>query len=328
MGVLGCADIAIRRLMPTIAGLDGVEVVAVASRSRSKAEQVAGQFGCAAVTGYRDLLKRDDVEAVYIPLPPRLHYEWVAEALQAGKHVLAEKPLCTTHVETVELMAVARERGRVLAENFMFLHHSQHDAVRAMVAANAIGRLQVFSSSFGVPPLDRAGFRYQPALGGGALLDVGVYPLRAAQLFLPELEVLAATLRYDETTGVDVAGSALLAAPDGVAVQLAFGFDHSYRCEYALWGSTGRIAVDRAFTPPDQLKPPVRVERQDQATELAMPADPQVRNAVRAFVQAVRSGVDGPIEERATLRQAQLVEAVRDVARVTGSPARMLRAAG
>lgn len=319
MGVLGCADIAIRRMLPVIGSCEGADIVAVASRSGPKAEQVAARFGCAAVVGYRDLLERDDIDAVYIPLPPRMHYEWVVEALLAGKHVLAEKPLCTSYAETAELMDLARDRRLVLAENFMFLHHSQHRAVRAMVDDGTIGRLEVFSSSFGVPPLDPGSFRYQRDLGGGALLDVGVYPLRAAQLYLPDqLEVLAATLRIDSATGVDVAGSALLAGPDGVAVQVAFGFEHYYRCTYALWGSAGRIRVDRAFTPPEQLKPPVRVEHQDRVTELAMPADHQVHNALRAFVDQVRSGVNGPVDEHATLRQARLVEAVRDMARVTG----------
>lgn len=322
MGVLGCADIAIRRLLPVMATCEGAEIVAIASRTREKAERVAAQFGCAPVTGYRALLERDDIDAVYIPLPPQLHYEWVVQALEAGKHVLAEKPLCTNYADTVALMELARERRLVLAENFMFLHHSQHRAVRAMVDEGTVGRLEVFSSAFGVPPLNPASFRYQPDLGGGALLDVGVYPLRAAQLYLPDgLEVLAATLRMDEATGVDVAGTALLAGPDGLSVQIAFGFEHSYRCTYALWGSTGRISVDRAFTPPDQLKPPVRVERQDRVTELAMPADHQVHNALQAFVEQVRFGLPGPVEEEATLRQARLLESVRKTARVTaGEP--------
>ncbi|WP_006346928.1 MULTISPECIES: Gfo/Idh/MocA family oxidoreductase [Streptomyces] len=317
MGVLGCADIALRRMLPAIAASDAARLTAVASRDAAKAERVAARFGCVGVQGYRALLERDDIDAVYVPLPPALHFEYVAEALLAGKHVLCEKPLCTTRAEAAELMELARRQRRTLAENFMFLHHSQHAGVRSLVDAGAIGELEVLSGSFGVPPLDPTGFRYAPSLGGGALLDVGVYPLRTAQLYLSgEPEVLAATLRVDEATGVDVAGTALLCAPDGVAAQLEFGFRHSYRSRYALWGSEGRLSVERAYTPPEQLKPVVRLQQQDRLTELAMPADHQVRNALAAFAAAVLAGRNGPVGEDASLLQARLVEDVRKVARI------------
>lgn len=317
MGVLGCADIALRRMLPVIAAADTAELVAVASRDAAKARGVADRFGCAGVQGYRTLLERDDIDAVYVPLPPALHFEQVAEALRAGKHVLCEKPLCTTHAEAAELMELARRHRRILAENFMFLHHSQHDRVRSLLDAGSVGELEVLTGSFGVPPLDPAGFRYAAPLGGGALLDVGVYPLRTAQMFLSgEPEVLAATLRVDDATGVDVAGTALLCAPDGVAAQLEFGFRHSYRSRYALWGRSGRISVERAYTPPEQLKPVVRVQQQDRLTELAMPADHQVRNALAAFTAAVLAGGDGPVGEAESLLQARLVDDVRKVARV------------
>jgi dTDP-3,4-didehydro-2,6-dideoxy-alpha-D-glucose 3-reductase len=314
MGVLGCADIAIRKILPAIVGLDRAELVAVASRDRAKADRVAARFGCAGIAGYHNLLDREDIDAVYVPLPPSLHHEWVTRALRAGKHVLAEKPLTTTYQRTVELVGLASELNLVLAENYMFLYHSQHDAVRQLVDGGTIGSLRVFSSSFGIPPLNPASFRYQPGLGSGSLLDVGVYPLRVAQLYLSaRLEVLGASLRMG-ATGVDVAGSALLRAPDGVTAQLDFGFQHSYRSTYELWGTRGRISVLRAFTPPEHLKPLVRVEKQDVLTELALPADHQVRNTLAAFVTAALTAGRRPSFARALLEQAMLVEQVRSVA--------------
>ncbi|OUD04977.1 Gfo/Idh/MocA family protein [Streptomyces swartbergensis] len=312
MGVLGCADIALRRMLPVLVEEPGTELVAVASRDTRKAAQTADRFGCDGTVGYDTLLRRDDIDAVYIPLPPALHHHWVTESMAAGKHVLCEKPLSTSYADTLDLMKRAHEHGLVLAENFMFLHHSQHAEIQRLLEDGAVGTVQVFSSSFGVPPLDPAGFRYRPELGGGALLDTGVYPLRAAQLYLgTELEVLGATLRIDERTGVDVAGTALLSAADGTAAHLAFGFDHAYRSHYALWGRAGRITVERAFTPPEHLRPPVLIHQQDRYTELTLTADHQVRGAVRAFTAAIRSGAEGPLHEETTLRQAQLVEEVR-----------------
>jgi NDP-hexose-3-ketoreductase len=301
-------------MLPAIREMDGVDLVAVASRERDKADRVAAGFGCAGIAGYQNLLAREDIDAVYVPLPPSMHHEWATRALDAGKHVLAEKPLTTSYRCTAELVALARRRNLVLAENFMFLYHSQHDAVRKLIDDGAIGELQVFASSFGIPPLNPASFRYRPGLGSGCLLDVGVYPLRVAQLYLSaRLEVLGAGLRRG-TTGVDVAGSALLRAPDGVTAHVDFGFQHCYRSTYELWGTHGRLSVSRAFTPTEHLKPVVRLEQQDVVTELVLPADHQVRNTIAAFAAAALTPGIRPSFGEALLEQAMLVDQVRDAA--------------
>lgn len=321
MGVIGCADIAIRRILPVLAAHEDVSLVSVASRSRAKAERVGALFGCRGVTDYASLLDRDDLDAVYIPLPPGMHHEWALRALRAGKHVLVEKPMSDSYENTLQLISTAAGLDLVLAENFMFLHHSQHAAVRSLLDSK-VGELRVFSSSFAVPPLKPDSFRYQAGLGGGALLDVGVYPLRAAQLYMTgEPEVLGACLRMDEATGVDVAGSVLLGDTAGATAQLDFGFEHSYRSTYALWGNRGRVSVRRAFTPPEQLKPVIRIEQQDEVVERALPEDNQVFNAIDAFVRAARA--DDPLSSGTsiTLRQARLVDRIRHVARMVGGPA-------
>src|SRR5204863_9324953 len=136
------------------------------SRDGDRARSVARQYGCAAVEGYEALLDRPDVDAVYLPVPTGLHAVWTARALQAGKHVLAEKPLATTREEASELGALARSRDLVLMENYMFVHHSQHRAVRDLVDGGAIGELRVFSAAFGFPPGPATDIRYRPELGG------------------------------------------------------------------------------------------------------------------------------------------------------------------
>ncbi|HWB35002.1 MAG TPA: Gfo/Idh/MocA family oxidoreductase, partial [Rugosimonospora sp.] len=257
--------------------------------------------------------------AVYVPLPTGLHHEWVAAALHAGKHVLAEKPLATTLVAATELVDLAAKAELVLHENFMFLHHAQHETVRRLLDDGAIGTLRSFSAAFGIPPLPDTDVRYRPELGGGALLDVGVYPLRAAQLFLDgPLTVLGASLTGDGT-GVDLAGAALLRAGNGATASLTFGFQHHYRNAYELWGGAGRVTVDRVFTPPGTWTPTVRVERAGYAEEHTLPAQEQFATAVAAFARAVRNpgtpqGSGGVNDGAAILRQAALVDAVRAAA--------------
>jgi NDP-hexose-3-ketoreductase len=294
-------------------------IVAVASRDREKAARFAARFDAEPVHGHRALLERDDLDAVYLPLPTGLHHEWAARALRAGKHVLCEKPLATNLVAATELVELAAKSELVLRENFMFLHHGQHRRIRELVDAGAIGELRTFTAAFGIPPLPATDVRYDKELGGGALLDVGVYPIRAAQLFLGSgLRVAGAVL--GSGSGVDVAGSALLTSEAGVTAQLSFGFQHHYRNAYELWGSAGRIVLDRAFTPPGDWTPTVRVERPDGVEELTLPAEDQFRAVTAAFARAVQAGSGGGVPDgiedggTATLRQAALVDAVRRAA--------------
>ncbi len=312
MGVLGCASIALRRVLPAIEEVADIELVAVASRDPARAREVARRFGCAAAEGYDDLLERPDIDAVYIPLPTGLHAPWTSRALGAGKHVLSEKPLTCDHVSAVGLVNQAKNAGLWLMENYMFLHHHQHEKVRDLVLSGRIGELRVFGASFGIPPLDKADVRYRSELGGGALLDLGVYPIRAASYFLgTELDVVGSVLRLDPVLGVDVAGHALLATPSGITAELSFGFEHSYRSCYSLWGDHGRLTLDRAFTPPPTWQPVLRIESQDRTEELTLPADHQFKNVAESFARSILSDADYTPHAEAIIRQAWLVERVR-----------------
>jgi predicted dehydrogenase len=204
----------------------------------------------------------------------------------------------------------AKKAGLWLMENFMFLHHRQHETVGKLIADGHIGEPRVFTASFGIPPLDPGDVRYRPELGGGALLDVGVYPLRAASYFLgTELDVVGSVLRMDR--GVDVAGHALLCTPSGVTAELSFGFEHAYRCCYSLWGDRGRLTLDRAFTPPPTRQPVVRIDTQDRREELTLPADHQFKNIAESFARSILEGADYTAQAKAITHQAWLVDRVR-----------------
>ncbi|QXJ26148.1 Gfo/Idh/MocA family oxidoreductase [Actinomadura graeca] len=320
-GVLGCASFARRRMLPALAASPDARLVAVASRDRDKATETGRRFGCAAVLGYESLLASSGIEAVYVPLPSMLHAEWVRRALDAGRHVLVEKPLAADHATTARLLRHAGSRGLVLMENMAFPHHAQHTAARKLLADGAIGELRDFSSAFTIPPLPEDDNRYLPDVGGGALLDMGVYPIRAALHYLgPDLEVAAAVLRHHRGTGAVTSGRILAHTPGGVTADLHFGMEHSYRttCEFA--GSTGRLGLDRAFTPPPDLRPVARVERQDHREEITLPADDQFATVISAFARAVRSGRAGRADGLAEAgeHQARLVTAVEEKARRFG----------
>lgn len=317
MGVMGCADIAWRRTIPAMLSDSAVDIVAIASRDRRRATEFTARFGGDPLEGYDTLLDRSDVDAVYIPLPARLHAEWIGRTLEAGKHVLAEKPLTDSYADTSRLIGLAQSRRLVLLENFMFLYHSQHATVRKLLADGVIGELRGFSSAFTIPPKPEGDIRNQRDVGGGAFVDFGGYPVRAALHFLgSDLRIVGAVFRRDRESGVVVSGHALLCTPQGIGAHLTFGMEHSYRNWYSLSGSTGRILLDRVFTPPETHHPVLRIERQDHREELVLPTDHQFANVVRAFACAVLDGGgDVRAQQEGTLQQAALIDEIQRTAR-------------
>ncbi|WP_308222320.1 Gfo/Idh/MocA family oxidoreductase [Kitasatospora sp. A2-31] len=314
VGVLGCASIARRKMLPALTASPLTRVAAVASRSGERAGEFAAEFGTEPVAGYQALLDRPDVDAVYVPLPAGLRAEWIVRALEAGKHVLAEKPLTTDPAPAREVVELSRRRGLLLMESFMFLHHSAHRRVRDLVESGRIGEPRSFSAEFTIPRLPEDDIRHRPELGGGALLDLGAYTVRAAQLFCgPRLGVAGAVLRHDPVTGVDTAGAALLTSPRLTAT-LTFGMEHHYRCRYSLTGSEGTATLDRAFTPPPDHRPVLRIERQEGTEELLLPADDHFANIVAAFARTALAGRGFTGHGDRILRQADLLDQVRRAA--------------
>ena len=319
IGVLGCADIARRRMLPALAASRGISLVAVAGRDGARARETAARYGCAAVTGYDALLARDDLDAVYVPLPIALHAEWVEAALRSGRHVLAEKPLTGDPDTTRRLLELARERGLVVMENVMFVHHPQHAAVRRLVSECAIGRLKMLTATFTIPELPSDNIRYRPDLGGGALMDVGLYPVRAASHLLgSRLEVVGAALRSDPGRQVETSGAALLVSPEDVLVHIGFGIGVGYRSAYELCGSEGSIRLANAFTPAADHHPVLMVERATGTEPVVLEPCDQVAASVAAFVSGIRAGRGGLLDAEDCLEQARLLSAIRRIGAAAG----------
>lgn len=184
-----------------------------------------------------------------------------------------------------------------------------------------VGELRGLSAAFTIPALPDDDIRYLPDVGGGALADVGGYPLRTASLLLGEhLEVVGATLRVDPERGVDLSGAALLRTPAGVIAQICFGMEHAYRCEYEVWGTRGRIRLDRAYTPPADHAPVLQIDCAGQQRTRLLQPDDQFRRVVRAFAAAVSDRQDSGLQGEVIVRQADLVDRIRRAAhRVTAT---------
>ncbi len=181
-GVVSTAKIGLEKVLPAMAGSPDCEIVAIASRDRERAESAARKLGIPKAYGtYEDLFTDTEVEAVYVPLPNHLHVPVSIQAIEAGKHVLCEKPLGLTAGEVVPLI-VARDRaGVIVAEAFMMRHHPQWIRARALIREGAIGELRAVQAAFSYFNDDPGNIRNKTEMGGGALYDMGVDPIVAAR---------------------------------------------------------------------------------------------------------------------------------------------------
>lgn len=284
---MGCAAIAERSVIPAILQLtNDFELIAVASRTQEKATIFSKNFNCEAIVGYANLLEREDIDAIYLPLPSGLLHEWIPRCLNAGKHVYAEKSIALDPTVALEMVTLAKKKELALMEGFMFQYHSQHVQIKELIERDEIGEVRHFSSSFGFPPLEDGNFRYNSRLGGGALFDAGAYPVRAAYFLLgDEIQIAGATLQRIDNSSLF--GSAYFHGPNGIGASISFGFDNFYQCNYTFWGSKGKLTAERAFTPRPDVKPRIFIENNDGTKVLEADADNHFEKALIEFKSAI-----------------------------------------
>ncbi len=246
-GLLSTARIN-RRLIPAIRESERGELVAVASRSLASAEAYAKEWDIpVAFASYEEMLASDAIDAVYIPLPNHLHAEWTIKALDAGKHVLCEKPFALT-VADVDMMVAAAERtGNVLMEAFMYRHHPQTLKIKELLEAGAIGDIKLVRAHFSFPLEDDGNIRLHPDKGGGALWDVGCYPMSIAQYIAGGAPIEIAAQQVTDANGIDRTFTAQMRYPNGILAQISCSFEMQFCTTLEIQGSKGRLMCEWPF---------------------------------------------------------------------------------
>lgn len=312
-GILGCARITRRGLIPGIQLSESSALIALASRNAATAQAWCNEFGVPRAYGsYEELLGDPEIDAVYIPLPNELHRRWVEAAADAGKHVLCEKPLALDAAEARAMVAYCQSRGVLLMEAFMWRHHPRSAGVRARVRDGTLGELRLVRSSFSFS-IDPGDWRLDPRRGGGALWDIGCYGVSTARFFAGcEPESIRARGRFG-TTGVDLSLSAELAFPNGVLGLIDCSFEQPFRCRYEVVGTRGMIEVENAYLPPsDRCTARLTIDGAVQDIEFARMN--QYSCMVDAFAESVAAGrLESPAE--GGLEQMIVLEAILDAAR-------------
>lgn len=287
------------------------EDVSRAARQRKKAKVFADDYGGVVYESYNGLLADVSVEAVYIPMPPALHHPWAKRALEAGKHVMVEKPFTISVKEASELVSLSEERDLAVHENYMFAFHSQIEWIREQISAGTFGETRLIRVDFGFPFRGSNDFRYSRELGGGALLDCGGYTLKLAAMLLGDsARVSTSRLNYGRNLSVDLYGSATLENLEGQIVQVSFGMDNDYRCNIDLWGSEATLRSGRVLTAPVGFEPIMVVSRNGEEEVFKLPSDDSFRKSIEHFAECVKDGRARAAQRREIIHQAELVDSV------------------
>lgn len=315
-GVLGAARIALKKVLPGMKQSAHSRVVAIASRDPARAQAAAHEHDIRAAYGsYEALLADADVDVVYNPLPNDLHVPWSIRALEAGKHVLCEKPIALTAREARTLQDAAARAGRLVGEAFMVRTHPQWLEVKRRVDAGEIGPLRLVNAHFSYFLDDPANIRNRVDAGGGALMDVGCYPVHLSRwLFGAEPTRVLAAIDRDPRFGVDRLTSALLEFPAGHAIfscatQLV-PWQH-----FQLFGTRGRVAVEIPFNAPADRACRIL---QDDGSELAaasaviteLPVVDQYAAQADAFSRAVRGEAPVPVDLADAIGNMAVIDAL------------------
>jgi predicted dehydrogenase len=315
-GILGAAKIAVSKVIPAMQIGKWSEVTAIASRDLEKAEQTAGDLMIPKAYGsYEELLEDPEIEAIYNPLPNHLHVSWTIKAAEAGKHVLCEKPIALTVVDARKLLAARDRYGVKIQEGFMVQTHPQWIGVKDLISQGRIGELCAVSGFFSYFNRDASNVRNNAAYGGGALFDIGCYPINISRfIFGEEPREVFGLIETDSAFGIDRLTSAILKFSSGQS---------TFTCSTQLvpyqrmhfFGTHGRIEVEIPFNIPTDR--PTRIFIDDGADVfgssieiIEFPVSNQYTIQGDLFSKAIRENLDQSLPLEDSVKNTAVIEAV------------------
>jgi D-xylose 1-dehydrogenase (NADP+, D-xylono-1,5-lactone-forming) len=283
-GILGAARIAARALVPGIQNSSNAELVAVAARDGARAQAFAKEHSIpVALEGYQALLERDDIDAIYNPLPNDGHSPWSIKALEAGKHVLCEKPVGMNTLEAANMLEVSKRTGKTLMEGFMWRFHPQVTRAKEIVDSGVLGDIKLIRSGFSFMLTDSGDIRWVKSMGGGGLLDLGCYNVNATRLFAGREPSSVYGVADYSGTDVDLHFAGILEFGEGLRGVMECSFGQPNRQHLEIVGTKGILEIDKFVLPENEIGE-IRVNG---VSEKTVAAD-KYQLMVEQFVRAAR----------------------------------------
>jgi predicted dehydrogenase len=293
-GVIGVAKIATAKVIPAMQQGEFSEIVAIGSRDLSRAQEAAASLGIPKARGsYEELLADPEIDAIYNPLPNHMHVPWTLRAMESGKHVLCEKPIALSATEAFQLIA-ARDANRVkVGEAFMVHTHPQWLRAREILHSGEIGSLRAFNFVFSYTNRDPHNIRNRADIGGGAIMDIGCYPIHTSRwVFGAEPRRVSCLIEKDPQFGTDRLSSAILDYPGGHAVFTCSTQMTPYQ-RAQIFGEAGMIEIEIPVNAPNHQETRINVRTGDGSRTETIPVCDQYTLQGDAFSRAILE--DGPV---------------------------------
>jgi len=311
-GVMSTASIGVRQVIPAMQWGEHCTVLAIASRNLEKAQAAARQLGIPKAYGaYEELLADPHIDAVYIPLPNHLHVPWSIKALDAGKHVLCEKPIGLTAAQAQELLNAAQKRPQLkVMEAFMYRHHPQWQRARQLVVEGKIGDLRTIQSFFSYYKTDPDNIRNRAETGGGGLMDIGCYAISVARLlFGAEPQRVLGMMEYDPHLKIDRLTSGILDFGSGTSTFTCSTQLTPYQ-RVNILGTEGRIEIEIPFNAPSDRPCKLWHQHGTETDEIVLDVCDQYTIQAELFSLAVLNNTDVPTPLKDAVANMQVIEAV------------------
>lgn len=314
-GILSSAKIGLKQVIPAIQQGELSEVIAICSRSLEKAKVAASSLGIEKAYGsYEALLQDPEVDVIYNPLPNNMHLEWTVKAMEAGKHVLCEKPIGLTVAEVEEMIRVRDRCGVKAGEAFMVKSNPQWIETRERVRRGEVGDLRLIQGTFSYYNVDPANIRNIPDLGGGGIWDIGCYPVTISRyIFEQEPVRLVANLEFDPEMKTDRLGSVMMEFPSGQA-QFAVSTQLVPYQRMHIFGTGGHLEVQIPFNAPNDRPCTVTQDRGsillDEITTHEYPVTDQYTQMADAFSKAVQEDAEVPVTLEDALNNTRVLTAI------------------
>lgn len=312
IGILGCARIARTALLDIAKQIPEIEIFAIASRSLATSRTWADRYGIGlALEGYDALIGRDDIDAIYVPLPNSLHADWTIRAIEAGKAVLCEKPLASNAAEAATMVAAAQRTGRLLVEAFHYRYHPLALFIEQAVRGGELGQLLQVEAAFEIPGqlVPANDIRFQRDLAGGALMDVGAYCINAVRWIAGREPVVVEATAQRVGDDVDDAMHARLELGGGATADIRCSLkSETFNSSLVIRGSRGTLTVKNPFVP--QLGHEAELDCDGVSRQYTFAATPSYIYQARAFAACVRDGRPPLTSASNGVLNMQLIDAI------------------
>jgi NDP-hexose-3-ketoreductase len=257
IGVWGLGRHSINNIIPAINNVEKLILYGVFSRNKKNVNKCCEEWNCKTWKSLDEMLSDSDLDIIYLSTPPGLHYEQGRKVLESNKHLWCEKPFTMELDNSEKLIKLAKDKKLSICESFMYLYHPQFLKIKNFIDDHKLGNPKSIHFRFGLPKLDKPGFRFNKKLGGSCLFDVGCYPVSGLLSLMPNAKVaiLKTLINFDNSNSIDVNGSAFLKIGSDTNCFMEWAYDRSYRNDIDIWFDKGNLYSEKIFSKDLKYKP-------------------------------------------------------------------------